>query len=178
MDVNNLIEKYYRRDSELYDILVNHSKAVADKALLIADNHPELNADRQFLYEASMLHDIGVFMTNAPEIQCFGDRPYICHGVLGADLVRKEGYSRHALVCERHTGAGLKQEEVIKQKLPIPPRDYMPISIEEQIICFSDCFFSKTNLNEEKTVEKLLKKFEKRGERSVLQIKEWCRMFL
>lgn len=84
-------------------ILMRHSRDVADRALLIADRHPELGLDRGFLEEAAMLHDIGVFRTDAPGIQCFGTEPYICHGMIGAEILRSEGCPRHARVCERHT---------------------------------------------------------------------------
>ena len=56
-----------------------HSRSVADKAIAIANAHPELIIDKQFVEEAAMLHDIGIFRTNAPGIQCFGTEPYICH---------------------------------------------------------------------------------------------------
>ena len=35
-----------------------------------------------------MLHDIGIFRCNAPDIDCHGDAGYICHGYLGAELMR------------------------------------------------------------------------------------------
>lgn len=60
-----LIDKYYPEADELKHILLTHSRSVADKALWIADNHPELSLDRDFLYEAAMLHDIGIFLTDA-----------------------------------------------------------------------------------------------------------------
>ena len=128
MSPQGLIDKYYPEANELRHILLTHSRSVADKALWIADRHPELSLDRDFLYEAAMLHDIGIFLTDADGIYCFGDKPYICHGYLGADLVRSEGYPRHALVCERHTGAGLALEDIIAQNLPVPHRDMLPVS--------------------------------------------------
>ena len=79
MDPFTLIDKYYAKGSPLYDILVTHSRRVAEKAQEIANSHPELEADENFLYEAAMLHDIGIYLTHAPDIQCFGTRPYICH---------------------------------------------------------------------------------------------------
>lgn len=128
-----------------------HSRSVADKALWIAGKHPELNLDTVFLEEAAMLHDIGIFLTHAPGIQCFGTEPYICHGYLGAGLVRKEGFPRHALVCERHTGAGLSLKDIMDQKLPVPHREMLPVSMEEQVICFAlTSFFLKTHLDREK----------------------------
>lgn len=140
-----IINKYYPEDNERKHILLVHSRLVAEKALSIADRHPELRLDKDFLYEASMLHDIGIFLTNAPGIFCFGDQPYICHGYLGADLMRQEGYPRHALVCERHTGAGLSLDDIISQNLPVPHRNMLPVSLEEQVVCFADKFYSKTH---------------------------------
>ena len=88
MDPFTLIDKYYAKGSPLYDILVTHSRRVAEKAQEIANSHPELEADENFLYEAAMLHDIGIYLTHAPDIQCFGTRPYICHGTLGSEKRR------------------------------------------------------------------------------------------
>ncbi len=107
MDYQKIIDKYYPEANELKHILCIHSRKVADKALQIVDRHQELGADRLFVEEASMVHDIGIFLTDAKGIQCFGDKPYICHGTLGADIMRTEGFPAHALVCERHTGTGL-----------------------------------------------------------------------
>ncbi|MDR3266785.1 MAG: HDIG domain-containing protein, partial [Tannerella sp.] len=141
-----IIEKYYNPSSDLYEILVNHSRSVADKALSIANLHPEMNIDRHFVEEAAMLHDIGIFYCDAPEIGCVGTEPYIRHGILGAELMRKEGFPQHALVCERHSGTGLYRETIKERTLPLPAKDYCPVSLEEQLICFADKFFSKTNL--------------------------------
>ena len=146
MNPIDIINKYYPEENELRHILLTHSRSVADKSLWIADRHPELSLDKDFLYEAAMLHDIGIFLTDAAGIHCFGDKPYICHGYLGADLIRGEGYPRHALVCERHTGAGLSLEGIIAQDLPVPHREMVPVSLEEQAICFADKFYSKTHL--------------------------------
>ena len=114
MDYQAIINKYYPEDNELRHILLVHSRAVADKALAIADCHPELSLDRQFIEEAAMLHDIGIVRCNAPGIQCFGTEPYICHGRIGADMLRAEGFPRHARVCERHTGVLLVAKSLSK----------------------------------------------------------------
>lgn len=174
----DLINKYYPETNELKHILLTHSRSVADKALWIADRHPELSLDKEFLFEAAMLHDIGIFLTDAAGIYCFGDKPYICHGYLGAELVRSEGYPRHALVCERHTGAGLSLEEIIGQGLPVPHREMLPVSLEEQVICFADKFFSKTRLEQEKSVEKARRSIERYGEAGLQRFNRWCEQFL
>lgn len=173
-----LIDKYYPQPNELKQILLNHSHSVADKALWIADHHPELNLDRDFLYEAAMLHDIGIFLTDADGIHCFGDKPYICHGYLGAELIRDEGFPLHALVCERHTGAGLSLAQILEQNLPVPHREMVPLSLEEQVICFADKFYSKTHLDKEKSVEKARKSLVRYGEEGVKRFDHWCELFL
>ena len=178
MNPLEIIEKYYPVGSEAYRILVTHSRSVADKALAIGKMHPEMSLDLQFVEEAAMLHDIGIFMTDAPSIHCYGDKPYICHGYLGAELMRREGLFRHALVCERHTGAGIPLEQIEQEDLPLPHRDLVPVSLEEQIICFADKFFSKTHLGEEKTVEKARKSIRKYGEAGLQRFDRWCELFL
>lgn len=75
MNWRQIIDKYYSDNAELKDILLRHSSAVARKALDIADRHPELNLDLNFIEEAAMLHDIGVIKTDAPDIKCYGNEP-------------------------------------------------------------------------------------------------------
>lgn len=178
MNVQAIIDKYYPENNELKKILLIHDRAVADKALQIAANHPELKLDTQFLEEAAMLHDIGICFTDASSIYCMGSYPYIAHGYLGADILRQEGFPRHALVCERHTGAGISLESIIRDDLPIPHRDMIPMTLEEQVICFADKFFSKSHLDKEKTVDKALRSIAKYGEEGVNRFNRWCEQFL
>lgn len=178
MNTLTIIQKYYKKDSELYHILINHSTDVMHKALTIAGNHPELEIDTEFVAEAAMLHDIGIFLTNAPSIKCFGIAPYICHGYLGREILDNEGYPKHGLVCERHTGTGLSLDEIVENNMPLPHRDMRPVSIEEKLICFADCFFSKTRPGEERSVEKVKQSLSKFGEDSVRQFEKWAAIFL
>lgn len=179
MNPIDIINKYYEPGSKARHILIEHSKAVRDFALDIVSKHPELNANAQFVSEAAMLHDIGIFLTNVPSLGCYGDKPYICHGYLGRELLEKEGLSRHALVCERHTGAGLSKEEIIAQKLPIPHRDMLPVTIEEQIICFADKFFNKSKeLTKPQEIEKVRKKLLKHGQQQLDRFNMWAEKFL
>ncbi|MBK5719246.1 HDIG domain-containing protein [Dysgonomonas sp. Marseille-P4677] len=178
MNTLAIIENYYKKGSDLYDILIQHSADVMNKAVSMAEAHPELDVDIQFVKEAAMLHDIGIFLTNAPSIKCFGTAPYVCHGYLGHDLLLKLGYPKHALVCERHTGVGISLDEILKTDMPLPHRDMRPVSIEEQLICFADCFFSKTQIGEERSPEKVKHSLSKFGKDSVRQFEKWCALFL
>ena len=177
MNYQAIIDKYYPEDNELRHILMVHSRQVAEKALSIVDSHPQLHADWTFVEEAAMLHDIGIFRCNAAGIQCFGTEPYICHGTIGAQLLLDEGYPQHARVCERHTGAGITLQQIVEQNLPILPRDLVPETIEEQIICYADKFFSKTKLNKEKTIEQAILSLSKFGEEGVRRFIHWSEMF-
>jgi len=173
-----VIDKYYSDNPPLKSLLLLHSTLVARKALSIVDSHPELGADRGFVEEAAMLHDIGIFLTDAEPIHCFGKYHYLCHGYLGADLLRGEGLPRHALVAERHTGTGLTLKEILRRDLPLPHRDMVPVSIEEKIVCFADKFFSKTRPDEEKTVQQAERSLAKFGQEGVEIFNVWCKMFL
>lgn len=159
------IEKYYPSEPRLHNLLYTHSRAVADMALEICDRHPELGADRKFVEEAAMLHDIGIAACNAPGIWCFGDLPYICHGIEGARMLAEDGLLSHALVCERHTGSGLTAEEILDQALPLPVRDMLPVSIEEKIICYADKFYSKNpdRLTERKSINRVRSELSRHG---------------
>jgi uncharacterized protein len=179
MDPIFLISKYYKPKSKAYQILISHSRAVADKALKIALKHPELNPDVQFIEEASLIHDIGIFLTNAPNLYCFGDYPYLAHGYLGCELITGLGFHEHGLVCERHTGVGISKEEIIEKKLPLPQRDLIPETVEEQIISFADKFYSKSHdINKEKTINEVRKSISAFGKAKINRFEEWCELFL
>lgn len=174
-----LISKYYKPKSKAYQVLYGHSRLVADKALKIAINHPELNPDLNFIEEASLTHDIGIFLTNAPNLYCFGDYPYLAHGYLGCELLTSLGYPEHGLVCERHTGVGITREEIIGKNLPLPHRDLLPETVEEQIIAFSDKFYSKSgDILKEKSLQEVRKSIAGFGKQNLIRFNEWCELFL
>lgn len=177
IDVYNIIEKYYSKGSNLYDILVAHSQQVAQKSTEIAKRRRDLSLDIDFIYEAAMLHDIGIFKCYAPKIFCNGSHRYIEHGYLGADLLRGEGLERHALVCERHTGIGFSKEMIKKNELPLPSRNMIPQTMEEQLICYADKFYSKSHLGETHTVETIRKDLMRFGEFQVIVFDKWHRFF-
>lgn len=126
-----------------------------------------------------MLHDIGMYLTDAPEIGCSGPYQYICHGYLGHDLLVREGFPDHAKVCERHTGTGISKKEIIRRNLPIPNRSMKPKSLAEEIITYADKFFSKDpdKLEIEKSAKKIREKLSKHGQDKVEKFNEWHKSF-
>ncbi len=161
--VNELIHKYCEGNEPLEQVLLRHSEDVARRALKIAKAHPELGADETFLWEAAMLHDIGICRVDAPSIYCYGTEPYIRHGLLGGEILRGEGLPRHARVAERHTGTGLTAIEIERQNLPLP--------------CYADKFYSKTRLDVEKTPEQALRSLEKFGSEGLGIFRTWMERF-
>lgn len=178
MNPVSVIKKYYTPETVAYKFLVQHSEMVTRKAVEVAERVRHLNPDIEFIREAAMLHDIGIFLTNAPQLGCHGNKPYICHGYLGREILEKEGYPKHAIVCETHVGAGLTIEDIEKHNFPIPKRDMMPTTIEEKIICYADKFFSKDNEPlKEKPIQKIREFIGKFGEDKLRQFDEWVIFF-
>lgn len=178
-DPLEIVRKYYDPGSLAYNILVEHSRLVASRALEIAAGVPDLRPDIVFIREAAMLHDIGIFMTNQPEIDCHGHKPYVCHGYLGRQLLEREGLSRHALVCERHVGVGISIGDIDRLKLPLPKRDMLPLTVEEKIICYADKFFSKGGGKggRERSVDEVRRSVGKYGTQYLERFEEMRRMF-
>jgi len=179
MNPLDIINEFYEPGSRLHEILVIHSTAVAAKAMSVASRVSHLNPDLAFIQEAAMLHDIGIFLTDAPSIGCKGKHQYVCHGFLGRELLEDRGLLKHALVCERHVGVGLTLEEIKSRVLPLPLRDMVPITLEEQIVCYTDKFFSKKNSNNgrELSLDDVVKSLEKYGSDKVQRFLDWVKLF-
>ncbi len=156
MRYQELYDKYYPENSRVRDILQRHSESVAELAVSINDAL-ELGLDDKQVYEAAMLHDIGIFLTDAPGIDCHGTEPYLRHGILGADLLRKEGFPEWvARVAERHTGAGITHKDIEDMNLPLPlDRVLMPETLLERLICYADKFYSKSGDMKRKSLERV-----------------------
>ena len=187
-------------------MLLHHSRQVCARALQIVERHPELGANRNLVEAGAMLHDIGIFLTDAPGIHCHGTAHYILHGSLGAQLLRNEAkqlkkekqqeeqlkeeklqaiqlqeelhfYEALARICERHTGTGLTRQTIIERGLPDPQQDLLPETIEEQIICYADKFYSKSHLERERTIPQTLQSLEKFGDEGVEKFRHWTELF-
>lgn len=163
MNYQQIIDKYYIEDDELRRLLLKHSRQVADRCLLICNKHPELKLDQSFIEEAAMLHDIGIRWCSAPSIFCNGTEHYLKHGPIGGEILRKEGWPRHARVAERHTGTGLPGFE--------------PETLEEQVVCYADKFYSKSRPDRVLTVSETAQSLEKFGHEGVEKFLAWAKMF-
>ena len=172
-----VILKYYPDDNELRRLLIHHSTQVAAHALGVAARHPELNLNTDVLYRGAMLHDIGIYKTDAPGIHCHGTLPYLLHGRCGAEMLRGEGDEAMARICERHTGTGLTAAQIQERGLLLPPGDYCPETLEEQVVCYADKFYSKSHPDKAKSIERVITSLEKFGHDGVEIFQKWHQLF-
>lgn len=184
MDYQSIIDQYYPEGDELRRLLIGHSRQVADRCLLVAQQHPELPIDTAFVEEAAMLHDIGIRWCWAPSIGCHGKEHYLRHGFVGGQLLRAMGLERHARVCERHTGTGLSTVPVdSRDGSPLLPEDlvsegfFMPETLEEQLVAYADKFYSKSRPDHEASPAEVARSLEKFGQDVVARFMEWHCLF-
>lgn len=177
MDTLALLARYFP-NPDAFRIVVEHSRMVAAKAVGVA-LALDCPVDVQFVEEAALLHDIGICRIDAPRICCFGADPYITHGIHGRAILEAEGLPCHALVCERHIGVGLTVEDIAAQRLPLPLRTMAPTTVEEEIICFADLFYSKKTgaLTREKDIEAVRTGLQNFGEHKLRIFDGWLDRF-
>ncbi|MEJ2038745.1 MAG: HD domain-containing protein [Desulfosarcinaceae bacterium] len=177
VDIGEIFDRYYRPGSDLAKMMRVHGCRVRDKALAAAEAVAHQNPDLDFIAEAALLHDIGIFKTNAPGIGCHGSEPYVRHGVIGRRILENLGLARHALVCERHVGVGLTASDIRSQRLPLPLRDMVPVSIEEILICYADKFFSKSGQGRELPLKAIVDELNRFGQDKARLFLAWHERF-
>lgn len=177
--VTKVILKYYQPGSLAYKYFYTHVIKVTELSIKIVQHNPQLDLDMDYIIKGSLLHDIGIIKTDAPEIGCFGDLPYIAHTYLGREILESEGFAEIAPICERHIGTGLSKKDIIKSGFDLPHRDMKPISNEEKLICYADKFYSKSekHLTVAKSPEKIRKKILKYGEDKLKDFEEFVDLF-
>lgn len=175
---SQIIDRYYPAESPLRDIYTRHCRSVADKALEI-NRVKHLGLDPATIEAAAMLHDIGIFLTDAPGIHCHGTEPYLTHGRIGADLLRREHAPEEiARVAERHTGTGLTPADIARMGGILPAdRSYMPETTLERLICYADKFYSKNGDMKEKSLERVEASLAKFGEETIERFHSMQREF-
>ena len=123
--------------------VIRHCMAVRDVAIRIAE---KTNADIKLVEAGALLHDIGRSKTHG-----------ILHVFEGAKIAREIDLPDSIInIIERHIGAGLSAEEA--KKLGLPAKDYIPITLEEKIVCHADSLVDNSKKqNIEKEVERALR---------------------
>ena len=111
---------------------------------------PQRLIDVHLAVVGGLLHDIGTYRvfkhdgSDGGPVAFDGPR-YILHGLLGYQLLLDEGVDESvALFARNHTGVGLTREQVIAQGLPLPADDYMPTTLEQEVVMVADKYNSKS----------------------------------
>jgi uncharacterized protein len=141
-EIRALHEKHAPTAAAL-DSVYTHCLIVGDIA---AQLHVRSGAglDIDLIQAGSLLHDVGVYRLY-DDAGRLDQASYIRHGLLGYELLREEGLPEE--ICRfasHHTGVGLTREDVLRQRLPLPPADYLAETDEEAMVMYADKFHSKT----------------------------------
>ncbi len=156
-----LLRKYSKSKKD-FNAVLKHSKAVQKVALRIAKKIK--NIDIEFIKTASLLHDIGRF-------RCHPGKFSYKHGIVGANILRKEGLKKHALVAERHLGAGISKKDIKEQKIKLPLKDYLPRTKEEKIIAHADNLIAGSKeISLRRTIERFRKELGKEAAEKVKRL--------
>lgn len=177
IDYWEIINKYIPSTNKvLYRIYVTHVTLVTQKSLKIAKGLDLKGNQLRFIEEAGMLHDIGIIKVDDKEIGCDGKLPYICHGTEGRKILDEIDLPLHGRVAETHTGVGIFKDEIIKMRLPLPQRDMLPQTVEEEIVSWSDLFFTKdpSKIWFEKNLEDAKASVEEFGDRYTERFDAWA----
>ncbi|MDI6097393.1 HDIG domain-containing protein [Actinoplanes sp. NEAU-A12] len=122
---------------EAFELVWTHCEIVCRIAdqLLAADGH---GLDAALVRAGCLLHDIGVYRLDP-------DEHYVRHGLLGYELLDETGLPETLRrFCAHHTGVGITRDDVLRQRLPLPPCDYLAETGEEELVMYADKFHSKS----------------------------------
>lgn len=137
--IKELHKKHAKTEAD-FNLIYNHCRVIKAIAMQLLDAKPVEDINRDLVHVGCMLHDIGAYevLINGEWVQ--GVR----HGVIGETILKDEGFPESIWrIASHHTGVGLTAQDVIDQKLPIPPADYTASSDEEFLIMYADKFHSK-----------------------------------
>jgi uncharacterized protein (TIGR00295 family) len=136
--------------------VIRHCKAVRNVAVKMAKR---AHADVELVEAGALLHDIGRSKTHD-----------ILHALEGVKIAQKLGLSQSIMnIIERHIGAGVSKTEA--KKLGLPPKDYIPKTLEEKIVCHADNLIDKyERQNVEDAIEKALKEGHKEYAERMLKL--------
>ncbi|BDR52354.1 phosphohydrolase [Bombiscardovia nodaiensis] len=109
---------------------------------------PQRELDVDLVYLGGLLHDIGTYKILASDGAegrplAFDDH-YIQHGLAGYELLKAEGVDESvAQFARNHTGVGLTRAQVEAEHLDLPVDDYLPRSLEQELVMYADNYHSK-----------------------------------
>ncbi|MGA2199791.1 MAG: HDIG domain-containing metalloprotein [Nitrososphaerales archaeon] len=130
--------------------VVDHCRLVARISIVLCESLASRGktVDAQATLAGALLHDIGRSRTHAVE-----------HGHVGASMLEEEGVDAVVVeIVRRHVGAGISAKEA--ETLGFPKADYIPMTLEQKVVCFSDKMVSADSV---RPFEEEVKRFVRKG---------------
>ena len=127
--------------------VIMHSQNVYEIAMKITRKLEDagITVNKDLVTMGALLHDIGRSQTHG-----------IRHAIEGAEIARQRGFPPAVVsIIEHHIGAGIDKEEA--QVLGLPPKEYIPQTLEEEIVAHAD------NLSGIRDITVLINSFKKKG---------------
>jgi putative nucleotidyltransferase with HDIG domain len=132
-DIYKLHQKYShgKYKKEALEIGWTHSLIVKNISMQIAEKLEKdygISVDKKLIDIGALIHDIGFYDYFDDDYKIRGN--YVEHGKKGYEILIKEGISqKRARFALTHVGVGIEKN--------------IPISLEEEIVCYADNFHSK-----------------------------------
>lgn len=139
------LHRKYAPNEAVYDLVFTHCTIVNEIAQWAAHNIDDA-VDGDLLRAACLLHDIGTYLLFDENGKVPNQRLYPLHAITGAKIVLDEGLDPClSKLIETHILMGLTKAEIDdpNTKWILPSRDYLPDSIEAELLCYGDRFHSK-----------------------------------
>lgn len=125
--------------------VIEHSQAVLSRAIKLVTDF-ELDVDLDLVKTGAILHDVGRSRTHG-----------IDHAIVGAEILKNREFPPEVVnIVERHIGAGITKKEALS--LGLPPKDYIPITLEEKLVAHADNLIHGT---QEVNLDFVIKKWKK-----------------
>lgn len=171
------LHRKYAPNDTVYGLVYGHCQVVNEIAQWCAGNIGSTEiVDTALLASAALLHDIGTYIFFNDERKAGDARLYSLHAILGAKIIADEGIdSRVASLVETHVLLGLSKQEIIEKPWPLPARDYIPRSIEGELLCYADRFHSKKPIFN--AYDTFLAHLKRNMPKQAVKFEEWSKRF-
>jgi len=136
----------FLRQSGCRENVVRHAEKVSELACEIAEacQKSGSHVNLELVEVGALLHDIGRGKTHS-----------VHHAVVGAEIARSLGLPEQVVsIIKKHVGGGITAREA--KKLGWPKDVYVPQTLEEKIVCYSDKLIEGSRrVPVEKTIDQL-----------------------
>lgn len=141
-EIKRLHRKYAPND-EAFRLVYDHCEIVAEIARECGGRYKgKIDVDLAVL--AALLHDIGTYTLFIPELHTFKEDGYQQHALIGAKILEEEGLPAAVVDAVRtHVQMGVTGQEIREQKWKLPYKDFVPATLEAELLCYADRFHSK-----------------------------------